>query len=45
MGSLNFWKIIAFTLVLAILLATAHMEYKSYHQQVEDPRHYETIGN
>lgn len=42
---MSFWKVVAFSLLLSIVLATAHMEYKNYHHQVNDPKHYETIGN
>lgn len=42
---MNFWKIVIFSLLAAILLATAHMEYNSFRQQSDDPGHYETIGN
>lgn len=42
---MNFWKIVVLAVLVAILLATAHMEYKTYRHQVNDPRHYETIGN
>ena len=42
---MNFWRIVVFSLLIAMLLATVHMEYKNYHQQVNDPRHYDTIGN
>ncbi|MFZ5634884.1 MAG: hypothetical protein ACOY40_18815 [Bacillota bacterium] len=42
---MNFWKIVFLSLILAIILATAHMEYKNYQQQVNDPKHYDIIGN
>lgn len=45
MNLLNFWKIVVFSMLMAILLATAHMEYKNRHHQVNDPAHYDTIGN
>ena len=37
---MNFWKIFALSLLIAVLLATAHMEYKTHRDQVIDPIHY-----
>lgn len=34
--SMNFWKIFALALLVAVLLATAHMEYKFYHNQANN---------
>lgn len=44
---MNFWKIVFLSMLLAIILATAHMEYKAYqnNHQVNDPKHYDIIGN
>jgi hypothetical protein len=42
---LSFWKIVAISLFIAILLATIHMEIRDLQQQVDDYKHYEIIGN
>ncbi|MFZ5646490.1 MAG: hypothetical protein ACOY30_02610 [Bacillota bacterium] len=42
---MSFWKIVVISMLVAILLATAHMEIKNRFHQVNDPKHYDTIGN
>jgi hypothetical protein len=42
---MNFWKIFALSLLIAVLLATAHMEYKAHRDQVINPVHYGPHGD